>query len=103
MKANSNDHPGKYTSSRGKLFLNFNIIESEKTDESGTRTVYDYDYVEVKSKLRAESIRAIINNTYSVEDETALINNKLGGSPEYVAEYQEYQDFRASVKAIVDK
>ena len=52
MKANSNNNPGEFTKSRGKIFFNFNIVESEKTDEQGnTRTVFDYDYIEVTDKF----------------------------------------------------
>ena len=48
MKANSDTNPGQFTNTHGKLFFNYNIIESQKTDEHGTRTVFDYDYIEVK-------------------------------------------------------
>jgi len=47
MKANSNKHPGQFTTSHGKWFYNYNIVDSEITDEFGTRTVYDYEYCEI--------------------------------------------------------
>ena len=47
MKVNSDDHPGNFTKSKRKLYFNHNIVQSEKTDEHGTRTVYDYDQEEI--------------------------------------------------------
>ena len=99
MKANSNNHPGEYTKSRGKLFFNYNIIESEKTDEHGTRTVFDYDCVEVKSKDRDDIIPAIMRDKYSVNDEIALINNKSRGEEKDIIDYDDYQAFRVQAKA----
>ena len=90
MKANSDNNPGKYTKSKGKLFFNFDIIESEKTDEHGTRTVFDYDYVEVKDKTSGEIIRAIMRYKYTIEDEIALINNKFRGEVKDITEYDDY-------------
>ena len=99
MKANSDDHPGTYTSSRGKLFYNFNIVESVKAEEDGsTRTVFDYDSVEVKSKGAPDIFRGVIGSRYSPDAEIALINNNNEGSLEHVAEYQAYMDFRSYAK-----
>jgi len=47
MKVNSNHHPGNFTKSKRKVYFNYNIVESKKTDEHGTRTVFDYDQEEV--------------------------------------------------------
>lgn len=97
MKVNSDHAPNQFTESREKLFFNFNIVESEKTDEQGLiRTVFDYESVEVKDKSRNSLIKAVIKNTYSLEDEIALINNND------VVEYAAYQDFRTDVKAMID-
>jgi len=74
MKANSNNHPGEFTKSRGKRFFNFNIIQSEKTDENGTRTVFDYDYVEVTGKykgLTGEGILTEIAREEEIDVETS--------------------------------
>ena len=57
MKVNSDHHPTSYTKAKGKLFFNSNIIQSEKTDEHGTRTVFDYDQIEVTKENEAEIIK----------------------------------------------
>ena len=103
MKANSDNNPGKFTESKGKLFFNFNIVESEKTDEHGTRTVFDYDYVEVKDKASGEIIRAIMRDKYTIEDEIALINNKFRGEVKDITEYDDYQAVRVTVKDITEE
>ena len=102
MKANSNNHPGEFTKSRGKRFFNFNIIQSEKTDEHGTRTVFDYDQVEIAGTDKNSKIRAIIRDKYSIDDEIALINNKLKNK-DIDSEYDEYQTFRAATKVTSKK
>jgi len=100
MKANSNHNPGTFTESREKIHYNYNIVQSEKTDEHGTRTVFDYDYVEVKSKSKADIIKAVMADKYSLEDEIALINNKLGGKAEHLIEYDAYTAVRDSIKTL---
>ena len=47
MRVNSNHNPGDFTKSKGELYFNSNIVQSEKTDEYGTRTVFDYDQDEI--------------------------------------------------------
>jgi len=47
MIVNSNHNPGDFTKSKGELYFNSNIVQSEKTDEYGTRTVFDYDQDEI--------------------------------------------------------
>jgi len=100
MKANSDNHPGDFTKSRGKLFFNFHVIESEKTDEHGTRTVFDYDFVEVKDENRNSIISAIMRDKYTIDDEIALINNKAENG-NIDLEYDKYQAFRDEVKLMV--
>ena len=56
MKANSNNHPGKFTCTHGKWYYNANIVESVKTEEDGSkRTVYDYECIEVTAKPKPDS------------------------------------------------
>jgi len=101
MKANSNDNPGIFTHSRGKLFFNFNIVEAEKTEEDGsTRVVFDYEYIEVRSKDHGDIIEGVIRDKYSMSDEIALINNNADGTAAHLAEYQAYLGFRQSVKGL---
>ena len=102
MKVNSDHKPDVFTESREHIFHNYNIVESQKTDEmtDETRTVFDYDSVEVKSKTSADVIKAVMAENYSLEDEIALINNKLTGeTEEHNQEYAEYQAKRDQVKS----
>ncbi|MBT5212898.1 MAG: hypothetical protein HOI42_14915 [Candidatus Marinimicrobia bacterium] len=85
MKANSNHHPTSFTKSHGKIWFNFNIVEFQKTDEHGTRTVYDYDYTEVTPENEAE---------------IAVLAEKDGNLKEDLQEFKvskehNFKDFRA--------
>jgi len=102
MKVNADHKPDVFTESREHIFHNYNIVESSKTDEmtDETRTVFDYDSVEVKSKSKEDVIKAVMAENYSLEDEIALINNKLiGETEEHNQEYAEYQAKRDQVKS----
>ena len=103
MKVNANHHPTSFTESREHIFHNYNIVESQKTDEmtDETRTVFDYDSVKVKSKSKEDVIKAVMSENYSLEDEIALINNQLTSdvSEEHNQEYAEYQAKRDQVKS----
>lgn len=68
MKANSNYHPTSFTKTHGKLWFNSNIVQSEKTDEYGTRTVFDYDYIEVTEENKADIITAAVADGNTVDD-----------------------------------
>jgi hypothetical protein len=102
MKVNSDHKPNQFTESREKLFFNYNVVESEKTDEHGTRTVFDYDSIEVKSKEKKDIIIALIREQYSVDDEIALINNNIIAKDTILPEYNDYQVFRDNVKQIAE-
>ena len=101
MKVNSDNKPEQFTKSRGKLFFNYNIVESVKTDEHGTRTVFDYDSIEVKDKSKNTIIAAIMRDKYSIDQEFALINNKLKNK-DIDSEYDAYQTMRVAVKEIAE-
>lgn len=101
MKANSDTKPKKFIKSRGKLFFNFNVVESEKIDEHGTRIVFDYEFVEVKTKDRKSVISAIMRDKYSTDEEFAFINNKFKNKDTIDLEYEDYQATRDLVKEIV--
>lgn len=47
MKAQSDTIPESFVKSNGKTQVNYNILPVSKTDEKGTRTVFEYDYVEI--------------------------------------------------------
>ncbi|MDA3790504.1 MAG: hypothetical protein PF503_18680 [Desulfobacula sp.] len=100
MKVNSGHTPDKFTSSKGKLFYNFSIVESEKTDETGTRTSFDYESVEVKDKKKSTVIAAIMRDRYSIDEEFALVNNKFKNKDNADLEYDDYQAMRSMIKDI---
>jgi len=98
MKANSDTRPANFTESKGKLFFNFNIVESQIEEEGSIRIVFNYEYVEVQGKDRTSLIRAILNDRYTLEDEIAIINNYSRDKDKYAIEYDAYQSFRDGVK-----
>lgn len=100
MKVNSDHTPEQFTKSKGKLFFNYNIVESEKIDEQGTRTVFDYESIEVKDKNKNTIIAAIMRDKYTIDEEFAFINNKAKNK-DADSEYDDYQAMRAAVKEIV--
>ena len=51
MKAQSNHRPQDTIKCKGSVIVNYNIKEIEITDEHGTRTTYEYDYVEIENEL----------------------------------------------------
>jgi len=99
----SDTHPAERYTCNGKTVFPFNIVETEVTDsETGkTRMQYEYDEARVEGEVTREKIiRAGIAARYSIEDELATINNYLVDKVTYEAEYQEYQDFRTTVKTV---
>ena len=58
MKVNANHHPTSFTKTHGKLWFNENIVQSEQTDEmtGETRTVFNYDQIEITPANEAEII-----------------------------------------------
>jgi hypothetical protein len=103
MKSNSDNIPNRFTESNGKVQFAYNITEVELTGlDEEPRTAYNYDYVEVeKGYTRSTLIDALIESRYSKADEIAIINNF--NIDKDVAEYTDYQAFRAECKAIVDE
>lgn len=53
MKANSDHHPGSFTKSNTKTFVNYNIKKVETTDpETGKmKNAWNYDYVEIDGEI----------------------------------------------------
>jgi len=62
MKSQSGHNPGIMVKSNGKTQVNYNIISKEVTDEYGTRTIWEYDYVEVEGKVTRQKVINAINN-----------------------------------------
>ena len=100
MKAYSDTKPNLTHTKNGITYLNCNAVEETFTDEmtEGERTQWVYDSVPVqKGNLVAAGIRA----SYSWDDEIALINNHTADSSDPDGEYAAYQEYRASIKALV--
>lgn len=102
MKAQSDTKPDKFIKSRGKIQFNFNIVEKLVEDKYKTRSVFEYDYVEVENTEKNTLINAVISNKYSKADEIAFINNKFRGEQGDIIEYNDYNNYRTEVKQIVD-
>ena len=68
MKVNSDHHPGDFTKSKRKVYFNYNIVQSEKTDEHGTRTVYDYDQEEVSGDKKSEIYKTMLKKFKTDKD-----------------------------------
>jgi len=103
MKGNSDKQPKIIVKSNGKTHIRFNILETTKEDMTGeSRLSYDFDYVEIEGELtRNKIIIAIISNSYSKDDEIALINNEIANPG--ILEYKEYQLLRTKAKEIADE
>ena len=105
MKGNSDNYPEIVVKSNNKTQVRFNIVEIIKEDiNSKSRHCYNFEYVEIEGELsRSKIISTIISNSYSIEEEIALINNELSnlGTIEQI-EYAEYQTLRAIAKTVAD-
>jgi len=105
MKGNSDNYPEIVVKSNNKTQIRYNIVEVTKEYMNNeSRITYNFEYIEIEGEItRDKIISAIIVNSYSIEAELALINNKLAnlGSLEYI-EYEKYQTLRASAKIVAD-
>ncbi len=66
----------------------------------------NYAYREVKlneKQSRGEMIAAVIESKFSKDDQIAMLVNEGDGIPEHEQEIQEFQNFRAFAKALVDE
>ncbi len=100
MKANANHKPERFTKSHGKLFYNYNIIQSKEIEKE--EASFNYEYVEVLDKEKASIINAIMRAKYTINDEIALINNKFRGEAKDLTDYDDYQAERIRVKEIAN-
>jgi hypothetical protein len=103
MKSNSDTYPLLVEKSNGKTQVRFNIVAVEKEDlNGGTRSSYDYDFVEITGELsRGKVINAIIGSVHTPDEEMALINNEIAAPG--TAEYDEYQKLRDYAKSVADE
>lgn len=77
MKAQSDTIPKSFVKSNGKTQVNYNIQPVSKTDERGTRIIYEYDYVEIEGKvLKSKFIDAITEDIFDPQIEYILFKTK---------------------------
>ena len=102
MKSSSDHIPLTTVKSNGLTQVRYDAAEVTKENpDGGTRTGYDFTYVEIEGALtRSKIINAIISEVHSKDAELALINNELAGpgTEQYIA----YQALRAHAKVIAD-
>lgn len=94
--------PPKSYTSNGKTIFPINVKQTLVTDAmtGKTRTQYEYQEAVVEGEVtRDKLIRAQIAAQYYIEDEIALINNKISDPVKYAAEYTAYQTVREKAKA----
>lgn len=79
MKAQSDTIPEPFVKSNGKTQVNYNIQPGSIADERGTRTVYNYDYVEIDGEVTKLKI---IDALQKADDES----NPFIGVPDNVVQ-----------------
>lgn len=88
MKAQSDTIPESFVKSNGKTQVNYNILPVSKTDENGTRTVYEYDYVEIDGNVTKLKV---IDALQKAEDESTPFT----GVPDTVV--QQHSDAKSAL------
>lgn len=88
MKGESDTHPPDFVKSNGRTQCNYNIVSVQKTDERGTRTVYEYDYVEIDGNVTKLKIIKALSNA---EDESII----FAGVPDTVV--QQHSDAKSAL------
>lgn len=68
MKAQSDTHPAEQIMSRGKTQVNYNVHEIEISDEQGTRTAWEYDYIEIEGNVTKAKVLAAMNDEERKDD-----------------------------------
>lgn len=104
----------RYEKRKDLIFLRFIDSEVESFDgnigdfQPETITIEEdtnYAYREIKvnaTDSRADKIAAVIESRYSKDDQIAMLANEGDGVPEHEQEIQNFQNFRAFAKALVD-
>ena len=77
----------------------FNHLQKNEDD----KVVHYFDFVNITTPTRSAAIAALISLRNSIDDEIALINNKLINAENSENEYSSYIAYREEVKLIVDK
>jgi hypothetical protein len=100
-----NTLPPKSYTSNNKTVFPINVKQTQVTDlmTGKTRTQYEYQEAVVEGEVtRDKLIRAQLAAQYSIEDEIAMLNNKISDPVKYAAEYTTYQTVREKAKTNAD-
>lgn len=114
MKSNSNVRPAIIQDlGNGSYHYNYNVVERTVEDEeTGKKTVYDYDTVQVWEKPTYDNLtRAIIRSELDETEEFSLINDYYaaqlgietddGRKAKAVSDYKAYLQHVADIKQMV--
>ena len=79
LKGQSDTKPDSQLKSRGRTQVLYNINEKTVTDEqtSKTRTVWDYDYVEIDGTVTKAKVMAAIQQADADSDASAIIPDDI--------------------------
>lgn len=78
------------------------FTSDEVTDDEGNVN-YAYREVKLNEFDRGKQIATVIESRYSKDDQIALLANKGDGVSEHEQEIQNFQNFRAFAKALIDE
>lgn len=102
-KTEANEIQPQIRKKKNLIIFNYNTQEIERTNypEGTTHKSYICDTIFVRNGVpnKDDLIKVLIHLKYSLDDEIALINNK----EEKPNEYEEYQNYRSEVKALVNQ
>lgn len=107
MKSNSDVRPPIILNlGDGSFHYNYNIKEVEVNNEGVTKTVFEYDTVQVWGNPDYDKcVRAVIRDKYDENEELNLINkynaNSLGIADNNLDEYKEYLIFLLEIKEMI--
>ena len=73
MKGQSNTKPNQQVKSGGKTQVNYNTIQKEITDDHGTRTVWEYDLVEIDGIVTKAKIKEHMQNAEHEKDTSFIV------------------------------
>lgn len=109
MKSNSNVRPAIIQDlGNGSYHYNYNVVERTVEDEeTGEKTVYDYDTVQVWEKPTYDNLtRAIIRSELDETEEFSLINDyyaaQLGIETDDDRKAKAVSDYKAYLKHVAD-
>lgn len=78
MKGQTNTQPTtNFIQSAGKTQVLYNIVSHVITDESGTRTVWDYDYVEIAGTVTKQKMIEALQKADAESDIASIIPDDI--------------------------